>query len=366
MRQNWLQAPHHRLEQGDAFTQGAIYVRFHRAFVVQVDDANVRVFLPQPVDAPDALLHAHGVPRHVVVHHRATELEVQALRGRVRAKQNLRLAFSEAALGVVAANPPPSGAIRGRHFATTPGEAHQLGACFLPQCVAQEVHGVRELGEHHRLAVALLAQIGEHGHQAGELAVWRQRAGAFEQPDDLRALVRHQRVPRQAFQLVGVEGVLTGIVVRGVFFRVFQQRCPAFVQSHQAPLEGAPQRVETAGDAATVHRHHKTDRGTLGLGGLVVGVGDVGLHRLVERLLGRRHGQEAILHFALGDGRTQAPGLGVAAQQLPRVARHQMANRRVRAHQCQGRPTFLHVQLAAWNGGIVAQCPQQLATPQAR
>ena len=119
--------------------------------------------------------------------------------------------------------------------------------------------------------------------------------------------------------------------------------------------------METAGHAPPVNRHHETHGVAFGLAGLVVGVRDVGFHGFVKRLFGGRHRLEAILHIAFGDGGTQPSGFGVAAQQLPRVARDEVADGRVRAHQCEGGLAFLRLQLAARSGGFVAQRGQQLA-----
>ena len=63
--QNRLQAPDYGLEQADAVSEGAVYVGFHGALVVEVDDTDGGVGLTDPIDATDALLDPHGVPRHV-------------------------------------------------------------------------------------------------------------------------------------------------------------------------------------------------------------------------------------------------------------------------------------------------------------
>jgi hypothetical protein len=40
-----------------------VNVRFYRAFVVQIDDPNFCVLLPETVNTSDALLDPHGIPR---------------------------------------------------------------------------------------------------------------------------------------------------------------------------------------------------------------------------------------------------------------------------------------------------------------
>ena len=122
--QNRLQAAHHRLEEADAASERAVHVRLDRSLVMQVDDANDRMLLAEPVDASDALLDPHRIPRHVVVDEGSAELEIEALRGGVGAEQNVSLAKPKTALRVVPADSAP-GAVRGRDFAASPGEAHQ-------------------------------------------------------------------------------------------------------------------------------------------------------------------------------------------------------------------------------------------------
>src|SRR5690606_20448283 len=71
-----LQLTYDRLEQGDPFAQRKINVRFDRAPVVEIDHADDAMLLTDPINAPDPLLHPHGVPGQIVVHESTTELEV--------------------------------------------------------------------------------------------------------------------------------------------------------------------------------------------------------------------------------------------------------------------------------------------------
>ena len=87
--------------------------------------------LPEAVDAPDPLLDPHRVPRHVVVDQGAAELEVQSLRGGVRAQQQVGLALPEAALDLVAADCAPSAA-GGSDLAPAAREAHQAQGARMP------------------------------------------------------------------------------------------------------------------------------------------------------------------------------------------------------------------------------------------
>ena len=65
-------------EDSDAVLQHLEYALLDRSLDRQVDDRD-GMALPDPVDAADALLDAHRVPRQVVVDHRVAELEVAAL-----------------------------------------------------------------------------------------------------------------------------------------------------------------------------------------------------------------------------------------------------------------------------------------------
>jgi len=61
----------------------------------EVDDLD-GLRAPDAVQAADALLQAHGVPRQVPVHHALAELEVAALAARLAAEQQRLLALAEA------------------------------------------------------------------------------------------------------------------------------------------------------------------------------------------------------------------------------------------------------------------------------
>jgi len=50
---------------------------------MEIHDPNIRMLLPEPVDAADPLLDPHWVPRHVVVHQRPAELKIQAFGSRI-------------------------------------------------------------------------------------------------------------------------------------------------------------------------------------------------------------------------------------------------------------------------------------------
>ena len=142
---------------------------------MQVDDPNGQVLLAEPIDPPDALLHSHGVPRHVVIDQGAAELEVQPLGGGVRTQEDIGLAVAKPPFGIVATDPAPE-AIGGGYFSAAPREAHQPRLGVLQEGVPQKVHRVGVLREDHHLAEARPAQLVQDALQAAELAVRRQPA----------------------------------------------------------------------------------------------------------------------------------------------------------------------------------------------
>ena len=74
----------------DLLQQALVDVTFARALRHEVPQvADLR--LPDPVDAPEALLQPVGVPREIVVDHEVRTLEVDALAGGVRGQQHLDL-----------------------------------------------------------------------------------------------------------------------------------------------------------------------------------------------------------------------------------------------------------------------------------
>ena len=76
-----------------AVAEGLIDVGFDRVLIVQVNDSDVRKPLAEAIDSSDPLFDAHRVPRHIVIHQRAAELEVQAFRGGVGTNQDLGYAL---------------------------------------------------------------------------------------------------------------------------------------------------------------------------------------------------------------------------------------------------------------------------------
>ena len=55
VRKDRLQAPYHRFEQADAFAQSPVDVGLYGILIVQINDSDNRILLPESVDTPDAL-----------------------------------------------------------------------------------------------------------------------------------------------------------------------------------------------------------------------------------------------------------------------------------------------------------------------
>ena len=136
--------------------------------------------LADPIDAADALLDPHGVPRHVVVDQRAAELEVQPFGRGVGAQQQVGVAVAEAALDLFAVDDSPLVVVADRTLAAAAGEAQQPVAP-LPEGAPQKVHGVGVLREHHDLGVSVPRQLVQVPDQPSELAVRRQGGDTLQQ-----------------------------------------------------------------------------------------------------------------------------------------------------------------------------------------
>ena len=75
------------------------------ADVAQIEDVDVAVRLPNPVDTPDSLFDLGRVPRKVIVHKQVGRLQIQPFCRGVRAKQHVDFPVEEASLDVVAIRP---------------------------------------------------------------------------------------------------------------------------------------------------------------------------------------------------------------------------------------------------------------------
>ena len=97
-----MQATNVFREQAVPFPKRHVDIRLHAVPVVEVHDPDGLELLPKAVNAANPLLHPHRVPRHVVVHERAAELEVEALGGCVRAQQYVPGAGAKESLHLIA------------------------------------------------------------------------------------------------------------------------------------------------------------------------------------------------------------------------------------------------------------------------
>ena len=140
---------------------------------MEVNNPNLGKALTQSVDTTNPLFDAHGVPGQVVIDQRATELEIQSLGSRIRAKKDLSLSTREAPTHIVPRylSPPPGTA---GNLAPAPGKAEDSQVGCLNQLVANEVQSICELREYHHLAVASVSQLSKHTTQGYRLCVFGQ------------------------------------------------------------------------------------------------------------------------------------------------------------------------------------------------
>ena len=82
--ENRLKFADKRAKQADAVAQRLINIGFDRIFIQQIDDTDSFKLLSKAIDTPDPLFHLHGVPGHVVVDKRSTELEVETFSRGIR------------------------------------------------------------------------------------------------------------------------------------------------------------------------------------------------------------------------------------------------------------------------------------------
>src|SRR5690606_13710793 len=125
--------------EADPAPQRGVHIRLDGAAVMQIHDPDRGVLLSQAVDAADALLDPHRVPRHVVVHHGAAELEVQALCGGIGTEEDLGPPLAEATLHVITRHGPPLSVVL-YHLASAPGEAEDALSPDAAQVPAAVIH----------------------------------------------------------------------------------------------------------------------------------------------------------------------------------------------------------------------------------
>ena len=189
---------------------------------MQVDNPDAWVALSKAVNAPDALLHSHRVPRHVVVDQGAAELEVQAFGGGIRAQQNVSLAVTKAPFGVIAADLTPT-AVGRRNFPSAAREAHEFQIGVLSELAAKKVHGVGVLGKDHGLLIAVSLEIGKGAFQAGQFAVRRQLGDTGQKVFNVGLFFSGEGLALQASNLFRIQHlVAAGVIVRRVIVQAHQ------------------------------------------------------------------------------------------------------------------------------------------------
>src|ERR1700674_2286182 len=125
---------------------------------MQIHDADDGIPLPKPVDSAYPLLDPHRVPRQIVVHKCAAELEIEPLCCGVGAEQHVGLALSESLLDIVPLDDAP-GPVWIAYLAATTREPDHAEVTVSRQLCADEIHSIGVLSENHHLRVTVHAQI---------------------------------------------------------------------------------------------------------------------------------------------------------------------------------------------------------------
>jgi hypothetical protein len=94
---------HHQLEHGNFFVEQEEHLLLQRAACHQIEDEHFAA-LSDAVNAADALLDRHGIPRHIEIDQRVAELDVAALAPGLRAQQH-RHALAELDNGAILLRP---------------------------------------------------------------------------------------------------------------------------------------------------------------------------------------------------------------------------------------------------------------------
>src|SRR5688572_25561226 len=128
---------------------------FNRLTISEIRDPDFASDLSDALDATFALLEASRIPRQVDVDERAKPLEIQALRGRIRAQQQLEVALPDPALEDVSVTSlelsasPEAGAVA----AAVESDVHVGEIRSLGQFIADPANGVVILREQDAASV---------------------------------------------------------------------------------------------------------------------------------------------------------------------------------------------------------------------
>ena len=138
-----------------------------------------------------------------------------------RVKEDIGLAVAEPPFGIVATDPAPR-TIGGGYFSAAPGETHQPRFGVLQKGVPEKVHRVGVLRENHHLAAARPAQLVQNLLQATKLAVRRQSANPSQETFDVDLLFGGKSLAFPCADVIGLQDVVRGVVVRCVFGKARQ------------------------------------------------------------------------------------------------------------------------------------------------
>ena len=187
----------------------------------------------------------------------AAELEIQPLGGGVRTQEDIGLAVAEPPFGIVATDPAPR-TIGGGYFSAAPGETHQPRFGVLQKGVPEKVHRVGVLRENHHLAAARPAQLVQDTLQAVKLAVRGQSADPSQEAFDVGLLFGGKRLAFPCADVIGLQDVVRGVVVRCVFGKARQWPRPPGGHCVEMALQRLAEGTETTGKPAAVDGHDES------------------------------------------------------------------------------------------------------------
>ena len=155
--------------------------------------------------------------------------------------------------------------------------------------------------------------------QAVELAVRRQPANPGQETFDVGFLFGGEGFAFPRADLIGLQNVVRGVVVRCVFEKAHQWIRPPGGHRVEMALQRLAEGAETTSEPAAIDGHDESHCCAFCRTRLVVGAGDVLLDRVIECPLVSRHLQHAVFDPAVGNRRGQQARLDIPPQQLARM-----------------------------------------------
>ena len=183
-----------------------------------------------------------------------------------------------------------------------------------------------ELGEDHRLVVAILTKLVEDRLEAIELAVKRETSDASEKALDADRLLGSECFALLCSYIVCIQDLIDRLVVRHVLICSLQAVKGAGFKGFEPGFQGASKSAKAAGEPTAVNRHHESHRVPYLGASLVVDAANVVLNSFIERSLVWGQFEEVILDSSVGDRRGQKALFEVPSQKSARVSRNQSAN----------------------------------------